>query len=329
MLTFTAVNINRDQFGAIKADPLVKRITGVPGEKLMLVDGVLYHKTRDSSAWSVVAEDATWAAWNIDSLPMSQKSLVKSIPLSQEAFTQLESVESTCANLDLLAAKSECAELAKRFAALKPVPDVVTSPPELISAEGRELFALFRGVDTTTKLLLSTNGGAAWFHAFMTDWSSASSAAPARKNLYDDQSMRLNVLFKLNFGRLAVRYADVVTGRATEADYQADPAIRSTALEVDRIFRYMQNRDQRNFGEFPAGPDEYIPDDCFFMMGDNRFNSLDMRHSYSYRLVSIDPEDRYSVGYNSNLAPQYVSATRILGGANFRFWPLSRAGVPR
>jgi signal peptidase I len=65
------------------------------------------------------------------------------------------------------------------------------------------------------------------------------------------------------------------------------------------------------------------------MMGDNRFNSLDMRHSYDVHLAPVDKGDEWSFVYRSNLAPQYVPVSRILGSANFRFWPISRAGLPQ
>ena len=45
MLTLTSVNIDKyDDQGRLKADPLVKRIIGMPGEKLMMVNDVVYVK---------------------------------------------------------------------------------------------------------------------------------------------------------------------------------------------------------------------------------------------------------------------------------------------
>ena len=68
---------------------------------------------------------------------------------------------------------------------------------------------------------------------------------------------------------------------------------------------------------FPAnkadGSASYIPANCYFMMGDNRFNSLDMRHSYDEKLVPLTKMDRYSVTYYSNIAPQVVNKKYILG----------------
>ena len=48
MFMFTKVNLNVDESGEIKADPLVKRVTGLPGEQLVMQDGVLYSRTTDT-----------------------------------------------------------------------------------------------------------------------------------------------------------------------------------------------------------------------------------------------------------------------------------------
>jgi signal peptidase I len=64
------------------------------------------------------------------------------------------------------------------------------------------------------------------------------------------------------------------------------------------------------------------------MMGDNRFNSLDMRHSYEDELRPLSGIDPMPVLYFSNMSPQSVGAESILGSPVLRVWPLSRAGVP-
>ena len=137
MLTFTGVNINVDEFGAVKADPLVKRVTGVPGEKLMLVDGVLYARRAGDERFTPVSEDAQWATWNLAALPRSELAQVQRVVLSAEAFRELESVESVRANLDLEATAKECKALADRFVALKTVRDTVTEAPDLLTRGNR------------------------------------------------------------------------------------------------------------------------------------------------------------------------------------------------
>ncbi len=325
MLSFTTVNINRDEFGAIKADPLVKRITGEPGEKIMLVDGVLYAKRAGDAQFRAVEEDATWAAWNVAALPRSELALVKSIPLDADKFTLLESVESTRANLDLAEAATEARALADRFMALKPARDTVAVSDDLIPHNRMEVESFFSADSDVARILLTTNGGVAWFNRFMAGWASDT----ARANLYDETSLRLDVLLKLDYGRLIVRDAELMVGNATLEAFNADPARLAILSDAEKYLFYLRYNDWRNMGEFPAGTDEYIPANNYFMMGDNRFNSLDMRHSYDPHLASVDASDPYSFVYRSQLSPQYVPVSKILGSARFRFWPLSRAGIPK
>jgi signal peptidase I len=321
MLTFTGVNINRDEFGEVKADPLVKRVTGVPGEKLMLVDGVLYNKHSGETGFKPVTEDASWAAWDLASLPRSELALVKFVPLSADAFSLLQSVESTRANVDTAALAAEARSLVKRFAAIKRTADTVTTTPDLFPKTQREIVAMFQSNGDITRLLLTTNGGLAWFNDFMTGWIDL----PARANLYDERSFDIDLLMKMDFGRLIVRNAELFAANSTADQFAADEQRKTILMEADNYRFYMSLHDQRNMGEFPEG-DKYIPANCYFMMGDNRFNSLDMRHSYDMHLAAVDPADPYSFVYRSNLAPQYVPVEKILGSASFRFWPLSRAG---
>lgn len=326
MLTFTSVNINVDEFGDVKADPLVKRVTGIPGEKLMLVDGILYSKTRSDPAWHQVTEDASWATWNLAALPRTEYALVKDKLFSRDEFSLLESVESRRAALDPDQYTTESAELVKRFRSLKTTRDTVMRAPDLFEGSRMEIFWLYKNNIEASRILLNTDGGAAWFDEFLTAWE----VNPERDNLFNERTRNLNLLIKHTLARLLVRNAELMQdGKNAPEDYGTDA--ERIVLDTDmRLFLlYISIHDQRNMGEFPPEEESYIPEDSYFMMGDNRFNSLDMRHSYVRRLIPLDNGDRYSILYRSNLEPRFVPAHMILGTALFRFWPLSRAGVPQ
>lgn len=324
MLTFTTVNINRDEYGELKADPLVKRVVGVPGEKLMMVDGVLYSKTASSDGFMPVQQDSRWAAWNVAALPRSELALVKQIPLTSDLFMRMESVESIRANVDPILYEAEALALVKKFESLKPSRDTVSVAPDLFPRSRREISSLFLSNDEVTRILLTTNGGSLWFKEFMTAWA----VEKNRENLFDTRSMQMNLLLKLNFGKLVVRNAELLSAGVTTEKYQMDGDRAALFSEAESLRFYMNLHDQRNMGEFPKGKNEFIPSHSFMMMGDNRFNSLDMRHSYEVRLANIDDMDPYSFVYRSNLAPQYVQDSKILGTAALRFWPISRFGIP-
>ncbi|MCR5764850.1 MAG: signal peptidase I, partial [Treponema sp.] len=61
-----------------------------------------------------------------------------------------------------------------------------------------------------------------------------------------------------------------------------------------------------------------------FMMGDNRFNSLDLRHANDYSNAVLSSYDSYSVEYLSLMDPKYINKKLIIGKTMFRFWPIDR-----
>ena len=104
--------------------------------------------------------------------------------------------------------------------------------------------------------------------------------------------------------------------------------VRNRLLEEAQDYAfYLAWTSQRNMNVFPAGDDEYIPDNAYFMMGDNRFNSTDMRHAYVFRSTPVDIYDALSIRFQSNSDPKYVSADKILGTTVLRVFPFSRFGA--
>jgi hypothetical protein len=65
------------------------------------------------------------------------------------------------------------------------------------------------------------------------------------------------------------------------------------------------------------------------MMGDNRFNSEDLRHGKGYKLVNITSSDPSSIMYYSNMDPVYINKKLIEGKPICKFWPLNRAAKVR
>ncbi|WP_059369453.1 signal peptidase I [Treponema endosymbiont of Eucomonympha sp.] len=349
MITFTKVNLNVDESGAPKADPLVKRLAGLPGEQLLMQDGVLYAR-RDSGAFQPVADDARWAEWNAAALPDRTQRSVRTIPLSREQYEELTALERRRNALTYRGAQAELAGLADRFRRVRAQTNGASPPgaayAALFAPADLAEYRLFSQNDALTRKLLTADGGELWLEHFLTDWASAVPAAAfagdappdaarpetlAGGDLYRDANFRLNLLIKRVFAGLVVRNAELTREGRPSALWNADGERRALLAEAETLHAYAALLDSRNMPAFPPnapdGSPRFIPGGEFFMVGDNRFNSLDMRHSYERRLKPLAPADPLSVRYYSNLSPQSVPARSILGSPLVRVWPPSRLGI--
>ncbi|QTQ13632.1 signal peptidase I [Treponema parvum] len=337
MLSFTTVNLNVDEKGDPKADPLVKRVAGVPGEQLVMQDGILYARTKDSADFKQVEYDAEKAAWDLNSLPEKIKRNISYFPLTSEEYELMIECERQRNSLDLLVSAQECKDIAASFERLsrRTVKDQSAkqnSLKDLFTASDMFEYNLFDQNISVTQKLLSASGGSEWFTLFMTDWIARSELKSGYigGDIYTDASFRLNIMIKLTLGRIILRNAELMFSNKTAGEKNSDEKRLSYFKTAQMLHFYILLHDRRNMPVFPAndasGKAQYIPENCYFMMGDNRFNSLDMRHSYNEKLVRLTDFDDFSVTYYSNMSPQYVNRRYILGTTALRFWPPGRIG---
>ena len=332
MCTLTLVNTNRDQNGEVKADPLVKRVVGIPGEQLMLQNGTLYSRTKASPEFKPVEKDRLYAAWDLNPLPAETKQKIQVIPLSVQNVADRDSLENTLKNLQIDDLRNECVRLSAQIKNAATPTDILQNPEGILFSKS-ELTPLmmFRNNDLYSYRILKTIGGWQWMEKFLTSWANDLSQQKIDSmDLYTLSNLKLNIYTKITFAKMVLKNADLISGK--KVDLSQDVEAQKLLNTAQNIFNYISCLDQRNMSLFPPndkdGNPQYIPEDCYFMIGDNRYNSLDMRHAYEFWEKDLCAFDPMSVQYSTNLAPEYVHSSKILGKASFRFWPLSRMGNP-
>ena len=324
MFSLMTINLNKDTDGELKADPLVKRITGLPGEQLVMQDGTLYRRTASSDVFEPVQLDSKYAVWNLNSVNPKLKSNIQHFPFNTEKYQQMLDYEEARRNYDLASAEFQAKELARQFYNLRVVNKDAGKFTAPVLYEG----ILFRNRMEIFKNMYLQEGGAEWFENFMTSWISSKNDV---RDYYSESNYRLNVMAKIIFGKMMVEYAKYYSDGFDQSQWDSQKVIKGLMDEIELHYWYVQNLlDSRNMPLFPAndaaGNPQYIPENCYFMMGDNRFNSLDLRHSYDYKETALAKTDPLSISYYSIMSPQYINKKYIIGKPVFRFWPLGRLG---
>lgn len=324
MFSLMTINLNKDIDGELKADPLVKRITGLPGEQLVMQDGTLYRRTASSDVFEPVQLDSKYAVWNLNSVNPKLKSNIQHFPFNTEKYQQMLDYEEARRNYDLASAEFQAKELARQFYNLR----VVNKDAGKFTAPELYEGILFRNRMEIFKNMFLQEGGAEWFENFMTSWIPSKNDV---RDYYAESNYRLNVMAKIIFGKMMVEYAKYYSDGFDQSQWDSQKVIKGLMDEIELHYWYVQNLlDSRNMPVFPAndaaGNPQYIPENCYFMMGDNRFNSLDLRHSYDYKETALAKTDPLSISYYSIMSPQYINKKYIIGKPVFRFWPLGRLG---
>ena len=354
MLTFMQVNLNREENGELKADPLVKRIVAVPGEQLVMQDGTLYVRTKDHD-FEPSKSDEKYAAWDLSATRKSVLNKIEEFPLSQvepkykgirsnkelqrykyrintdevinsasEQYQKLLDFEEKRRNYDLSVAEFQAKELVKKM-------NKICGSKSLSGKfEQKDLveYNLFNNIDEITSRIISQNGGYEWFKDFMLSWIENKNT---EKDIYSESNFKLNVMTKIAFGNIAVRIAELSESNISVQLWSSDTVIKENFSLAEDLTWYIQRLlDLRNMPVFPEndenGNPQFIPKNCYFMMGDNRFNSLDLRHSNDQFIKSLSDYDKNSVEYYSFMAPQYINKKYIIGKPLYRFLPGTRRG---
>jgi signal peptidase I len=349
MITFTGVNIDTlGPGGRQKSDPLVKRVVGLPGEKLMMVDDVLYVRTAaDPEFRPVEADRQRYAQVDLWKLPEDLQKRVGYIGTDAGIRRMLSAWDARKNAEDPARLAAAIGEkwrgLERRVSALpmgvlsafesdafRQDGYIRTRRDEIMSAApagAENVFAMTSIAIDPLHVALAV-ARSPTVRAALAEFVTSGLSAPVGPTAYERGTRALSLLIKDNLiSRVDLDIALISAG----ADYlKLSRDLRRVVLNTDAedLADYLGRYDERNFAEFPAG-DAFLGPDEYFAMGDNRYNSLDFRFSEDSRVRALDPADPVSVLYSSRLAPFPLEKRFIEGYAVFRVWPLSRMGAIR
>ncbi len=352
MVTFTAVNIDKYlPNGSIKADPLVKRVVGMPGEKLMMIDDVLYAKRQGDQAFAPLEADKTWAHVDLWKESAETRSHIEVLPMDEKHRELLDAWDAKRRDADLPALALSIAASARALAQVQApardeafLKDLERKRPDahrIITADIKTFNAgqaeganpLAAGSSRADDLALALAGSPA-FRAALADYARVPDAGLAAADPYVRSGRALNLLIKDNLLKRVLREAQLIASGYLFDELAKDPSFIALDREGRELDYYLNGQggglyDQRNFPPFPSG-DGYLGPQQYFAMGDNRYNSLDFRYrTENYSPKPLDPADPASVQYISSIEPFALDLRFIEGYALFRVWPLSRLGAIR
>jgi len=351
MVTFTAVNIDKYlPNGSIKADPLVKRVVGIPGERLMMIDDVLYARRQGDQAFAPIEADKTWAHVDLWKESAETRSHIEILPMDEKHRELLDAWDAKRRDADLPALALSIAASARTLAqGLSPAradaflrdlekkrPDVhriiAADIKSFDAGQGEGANPIAAGSSRVDDLALAL-AGSLRFRAALADYAKVPDASLPAADTYVRGGRALNLLIKDNLLRRVAREAQLIASGALFDDLAKDPSFVALDREGRDLDYYLNGQggglyDQRNFPPFPA--DGYLGSQQYFAMGDNRYNSLDFRYrTENYSPKPLDPADPASVQYISSIDPFALDLRFIEGYALFRVWPLSRLGAIR
>lgn len=341
-LTFSNVDLDRDPDGQPKVSRLIKRVVGVPGDRLMMVDDALYLQRSGETGWKPAPKDTEYSHVDLNTLPDNLRSKVRSIPIDPEGIALLHKWDGVKNSADpaALVAKLEAARGKLRaafagvdnsgnaeifLAALRISKAEASAAWNRAAAQGAasgvDPWRYASEMDLDPVLLahfLSSPADREKWLAFL-----APPTGPAPEDPYWKSGRVVNLLVKVAQAERVLSLIEVARSTDREASLVGYKGRYEDSVE----FRaWLSLYDFRNFPPFPE--QGYLPKDGYFFMGDNRYNSVDCRFNALQvrEALAFDSSDAQSAVRDSMLEPRIIDRSYILGRAVIRLFPFNRIG---
>jgi signal peptidase I len=312
-------------FSLVDIDPaklyLVKRVIAGPGEKIEMIDDVVYVKKRGDPEFKICAEDGkNYSHVNLYSENENIRHRIGDLRITEQERKLLDFWDAKKNNTTVAELAGECKKL-----------DAYLNRG-LTSAEKKILLALSSGQVAGNGNAFS--GGLLYanmtkvYEKYIDHLKGGAMPLKTQTDMYSLGSKKLNLLFHiLCLTRMKLSLDLLRTGMRVE-DLHTRPQITGIENEIVGFEFYINDfYDRRNFPEFPEGDGNYIPEKEYFLMGDNRYNSQDFRYADLTTQRKLDAGDDFSYEYYSQLKPHTLNYKKILGIVAFRIWPFDRFGI--
>lgn len=327
MLTFSNVDIDTDEFGNPKARQLVKRVIAEPGEKISMVNDKVYKK-REGGEWTLMSEIEGEEEYGKNSLfsinsPNSGAQYINP-QLREEldyAARLVEESEIDDLEFELKRVKSEFITLLNGVDRAELLNSLITYDRINSQRVQSQVDALAQSYDAMMKInrLLWPEGDKksaiqefntnlddykyyvvhnlyrefseiiewdlkTFDEAFITEI-----LLPDNPSPYDIFVYKLDALNRLN---KFILFNKILNQESVDAEGSLIYDLKVISVYVDGFpFLGPHFFGAGNFPEYPVGEGNYIPDNEYFLLGDNRYNSLDSRMGDSFYEISLTEKE--------------------------------------
>ncbi len=362
MLSFSKLDIDTDDYGNPKARQLVKRVIAVPGEKISMVNDKVYKKVQGGE-WTLMSDipgQKEWGHNDLFELDSKNSGVQYMNPkLREELDLAAELVlESNATNLE-----RELEVQKDKFLEHLRLVDTVPFLNTLMSynrTNSSRIIEILEGLGTNYGQMMQVNRADAplkykkaafdsfnenleryelWVYSqkinelgvylqdgpdLMNNRLSTNVSIPSDASPYESFVIKLNALTKLKslilFNQI-LETGELKNGSTINKELKA-LSIYTKGLELG-LDSPMSFFGQGNLPEYPAGTDNYISENEYFVLGDNRYNSLDSRMGDLTYSVPLAPGDVFSENVIVSWEPHTIDSKYIHGKVKLILFPFT------